>query len=64
MNTPVVALRNSGWLVSLDLLGALGACTGRSPDKNVETTSQALTGSLVISGLVSTSKGPTVGATV
>ena len=64
MNTPVVALRNSGWLISLGLLGALGACTGRSPDKNLETASQALTGSFVISGLVSTSKGPTVGATV
>jgi len=64
MNTPVTGLRNSGWLLSLGLLGALGACSGRSPDKNLETPSQALTGSFVISGLVSTSKGPTVGATV
>jgi type VI protein secretion system component Hcp len=64
MNTPVIGLRNSGWLLGLGLLGALGACTGRSPDKNLETASQALTGSFVISGLVSTSKGPTVGATV
>ena len=56
--------KNSGWLVGLGLLGLLGACTGRSSEKSVETSSQALTGSFVISGAVASSKGPVVGATV
>ncbi len=57
-------MKNSGWIVAFGLFGALGACTGRSADKSVDTTSQALTGSFVISGAVTSSKGPVVGATV
>jgi type VI protein secretion system component Hcp len=59
-----VGLKNSGRLVALGLLGVLGACSGRSADKSVETASQALTGSFAISGAVTSSKGPVVGATV
>jgi len=67
MNTPSymhAGCKNSGWLVGLGLLGLVGACTGRSSEKSVETSSQALTGSFVISGAVASSKGPVVGATV
>ncbi len=70
MNTPIstISIRsgfgNSGRLVGLVLLGLLGACTGRSSGKSLETSSQALTGSFVISGAVTSSKGPVVGATV
>jgi type VI protein secretion system component Hcp len=46
------------------MLGMLGACSGRSPDKNTESSEHALTGNFVISGLVSASRGPLVGATV
>jgi type VI protein secretion system component Hcp len=55
---------NSGRLTLLGLVVALGACSGRSPEKTVESSSYALTGSFVISGAVSSSKGPVVGATV
>ena len=40
-----VCSRNSGCLFGLALFGMLGACTGRSPDKSVETSQEALTGS-------------------
>jgi len=53
-----LGLRSSGRLVGLALIGVLGACTGRNSGKSVETTSQALTGSFVISGAVTSSKGP------
>jgi uncharacterized protein YcfJ len=56
--------KHSGRLVGLALIGVLGACTGRNSGKSVETSSQALTGSFVISGAVTSSKGPVVGATV
>jgi len=48
----------------MGLFGMLGACAGRTPDKNIESSPNALTGSFVISGLVSASRGPLVGATV
>jgi type VI protein secretion system component Hcp len=54
----------SRWLVAMSLLGMLSACSGRSPDKNTESSEHALTGNFVISGLVSASRGPLVGATV
>ena len=59
-----VGSKNSGCLFGLALLGMLGACTGRSPGKSVETSQEALTGSFAISGAVTSSKGPVVGATV
>lgn len=50
--------------VGLSLIGMLGACSGRSPDKNLQSSEHALIGTYVISGSVLTSKGPLVGATV
>ena len=62
-------LVKAGWsrsqtLVAVSLLGMLGACSERSPEKNIESSEHALTGSYVISGTVTASKGPLVGATV
>jgi type VI protein secretion system component Hcp len=51
------------WL-AIGSMGMLAACSARGSEKTTESSSQALTGSFVISGLVSTSRGPTVGATV
>jgi type VI protein secretion system component Hcp len=42
----------------------VAACSERTPDKNIESSQHALTGSFVISGTVSASRGPLVGATV
>jgi len=59
-----LGLRSSGRLVGLALIGVLVLAPGATRRKSVETTSQALTGSFVISGAVTSSKGPVVGATV
>jgi type VI protein secretion system component Hcp len=56
--------RCSGWLAGIVLLGTVGACSGRKSDNNIEPSQQALTGNFVISGTVTASRGPLVGATV
>jgi type VI protein secretion system component Hcp len=56
--------RCSGWLGGIILLGTLGACSGQKSDNSIEPSQQALTGTFVISGTVTASRGPLVGATV
>ena len=61
MNDIRVGSRSFGWLVAL---GLLGGCTARGADKGVVTSVEPLTGSFVISGAVTSSRGPLVGAAV
>jgi len=56
--------KSGSWLFSAALLGALSGCTEREPGEPVGRSSEAAVGSFVISGVVSTSRGPTAGATV
>lgn len=51
-------------LCAVALLGALSGCAEREADEEAARSSEAAIGNFVISGLVSTSRGPTAGATV
>jgi|GEM_PF-5195190 len=52
------------WLAAVTLLGMFTACSKGSLDNNVESSQHMLTGAIVISGSVTSSRGPLVGATV
>jgi type VI protein secretion system component Hcp len=56
--------RSASFLVCLGAIGGLAGCSEKLDESTLASSQQAAIGSFVISGVVSTSKGPTGGATV